>query len=161
MGMYGKYVAISKEDLEAIKEDATKLYDIEAYTTLDIDKSWQAIFYTLNRDIEDGEAPMNLVVPMSMDYELGLEEMDYGSFLLTNDLIKEGYAYMQTINKEKLRDMYDLTEMVKEGIYPLSDSDLEDDENSFFEYLFENFENIKKFYKKMINEDKSLVFYIS
>lgn len=161
MGMYGTYVAIKNDELKAIQEDATKLYDIDSEITLDIDKSWQALFYTLTGDIADGEAPMNLVVPMGMDYEMGLEEMDYGSFLLTEELVKEGYDYMQTIDKAKFKSMYNLAEMVEEEIYPLSESDLEVDSDFFFNYLYEKLESIKEFYKKAIEEGKSIIFYIS
>lgn len=160
MGMYGTYVAISNQELAAIEKEATSLYDVDSDFRLDIDKSWEALHYTLCNDIADGEPPMGNVVPMNMDNALDLDEMEFGAFALPLEEVKEAYEYMLTIDKEKLRSMYNFEEMVKEEIYPLSGME-EDNGNDFFNYLYENFESIKIFYKEVLEKNMSIVFYIS
>lgn len=160
MGMYGTYVAISNQELAAIEKEATSLYDVDSDFRLDIDKSWEALHYTLCNDIADGEPPMGNVVPMNMDNALDLDEMEFGAFALSLEEVKEAYEYMLTIDKEKLRSMYNFEEMVKEEIYPLSGME-EDSCNDFFDYLYENFETIKTFYKEVLEKNMSIVFYIS
>ena len=158
--MYGTYVAISNQELAAIEKEATSLYDVDSDFRLDIDKSWEALHYTLCNDIADGEPPMGNVVPMNMDNALDLDEMEFGAFALPLEEVKEAYEYMLTIDKEKLRSMYNFEEMVKEEIYPLSGME-EDNGNDFFNYLYENFESIKIFYKEVLEKNMSIVFYIS
>ncbi len=160
MGMYGTYVAISNQELAAIEKEATSLYDVDSDFRLDIDKSWEALHYTLCNDIADGEPPMGNVVPMNMDNALDLDEMEFGAFALPLEEVKEAYEYMLTIDKEKLRSMYNFEEMVKEEIYPLSGME-EDSGDDFFDYIYENFESIKTFYKEVLEKKMSIVFYIS
>lgn len=160
MGMYGTYVAISNEELKAIEEEATSLYDVDSDFRLDIDKSWEALHYTLCNDIADGEPPMGNVVPMNMDNALDLDEMEFGAFALPSEEVKEAYEYMLTLDKAKLKSIYNFDEMVEEEIYPLSGMENEDGEE-FFDYLYKNFESIKDFYQKVLEKDMSIVFYIS
>lgn len=161
MGMQGTYVAISKHDLEAIEKDANEVLNIDSNIRLDIDKSWQALHYTLTGDLEDGEPPMSYVVPTNLDNSLDLEVPDLETFILTNKQVKEAYQHMTTIDKGAFSKMYNLENMVEDGVYPLSSADLEDEPNNFMEYLYENLEAIKAFYKQAIEEDKAVVFYIS
>lgn len=160
MGMYGTYVAISNQELSAIKEEATNLYDVDSDFRIDIDKAWEALHYTLCNDIADGEPPMGNVVPMNMDNALDLEDMEFGAFALSQEEVKEAYKYMQTLDKDKLKIMYKFDEMVEEEVYPLSGAE-EDDGDEFFDYLYEYFEDIKAFYKKVVEKSMCIVFYVS
>lgn len=160
MGMYGTYVAITEKQAQEIKENPSKLFDVDSDIRLDIDKSWEAIHYVLCADISDGELPMGNVVPMHMENFLDLEEMQYGAFMITDNALKEVYEYMTEVDKELLKSMYDIEELIEEEIYPLSEEDADEGEE-FFEYLYENFEAIKAFYKKALDLNRSVIFYIS
>lgn len=160
MGILGAYVAISNQELEEIEKEATRLYDVDSDFRLDIDKSWEALHYTLCNDIADGDPPMGNVVPMNIDNALYLDEMELEAFTISHAQIKEAYNYMLTLDKTKLKAMYNFDEMIKEGVYPLSTIDSENGE-SFFNYLYENFERIKEFYLRVIEQNKSIIFYIN
>lgn len=160
MGMYGTYVAITEKQAQEIKKNPSKLFDVDSDIRLDIDKSWEAIHYVLCADISDGELPMGNVVPMHMDNFLDLEEMQYGAFMITSNALKEVYEYMTEVDKELFKSMYDIEELIEEEIYPLSPEDADEGEE-FFEYLYENFEAIEAFYKKVLDLNMSVIFYIS
>ena len=164
--MCGYYVAVNDAQLELIEDGEFSLYEFGDFEKpsemlLDIDKSWQVLYYILCGDIADGAAPMGYVVPMADDCYMGMEEMEFGSFLLSPQKVKEAYDYMQTLDKAKLKNMYNIDELVEEEVYPLSVADKADKGEEFFEYVYHYFEEIKEFYKKALEKQLSVIFYIS
>lgn len=66
MGMIGYYIALPEEEIQQLAARTKMLEDMDPYNreNLDIDKSWQALYYLLCEDICDGGPPLGYVVPM-------------------------------------------------------------------------------------------------
>jgi hypothetical protein len=154
MGMIGRYIAVSPDALQAIKSQELSIHDIEA--GLDIDKSWQALHYVLCGELADGEPPLGYVVPMAGNYIGHLSDVE--AFVLNPEQIEEALAAVEQITAAELKEQYDFGELVKEGIYPVTE---EDDPEEFFDYIYSNFVSIREFYARIAAEGQSIVFYIS
>lgn len=161
MGMIGYYTALPEEEIQQLVSRTKMLEDLDPYNReyLDIDKSWQALYYMLSGDISDGEPPLSYVIPMDQDNLIEFGE--FGAFYLTPPQIREAYQAIEAMTRDELLAKYNYNEMLEEAIYPLY-GDAEDGEaEQFFDYLYSYFNDIRKYYSKTIVEGKGLVFYIS
>ena len=160
MGMIGNYVAVKGDTLEKIKSGELDFFDIdpEKCPTLDIDKSWQAIHYMLCKgEIAEGDPPMGYVVPMHSDNLLDVE-MDFGAFMITCEQVQEAYEAIKNIYEAQFRAKYDIKSLAEDEVYPVVDADTDDE--TFFEYLFDYFNQIRDFYKQAIENSQEIIFYI-
>lgn len=158
MGIIGNYIAIDSDIIQKIQQSQTDFFEIDPdkYPTLDIDKSWEAIHFLLCGVKSDGEPPLGNVVPMREENELNIE-MDYGAFALTYQQVRETYLQIKDLGEQDLRAKYDIKTFVEKGIYPtVSD----EDEDNFFEYIYENFKLIQDFYKESSENNVGIIFYI-
>ncbi|WP_042163313.1 YfbM family protein [Paenibacillus gorillae] len=157
MGMIGCYFTIDNTLMQQVIEGETSLNDLNPhdYPNLDIDKSWEGIHYLLCKDISDGEPPLSYVVPLITD-----QHLDYGSFgafYLRAGQVAEAYQAIAELDEAQLRLQFDFQKMIEEEIYPFS---ADEDENELFEYLLQNFNEIKRFYSQTAAEGKGVIFYI-
>ncbi|MGE6257537.1 YfbM family protein [Heyndrickxia sporothermodurans] len=161
MGMIGYYTALLEEEIQQLAARTKMLEDLDPYSreSLDIDKSWQALYYMLCGDISDGEPPLGYVVPMDQDKYI--EFGDFGAFYLTLRQIQEAYQAIEAMTRNELLEKYNYKMMLEEDIYPLYGEAEEGEEEEFFDYLYSYFNDIRKFYSKTIAEGKGIVFYIS
>ncbi|MDM5232820.1 YfbM family protein [Lysinibacillus pakistanensis] len=163
MGMIGYYIALPEEEIQQLAARTKMLEDMDPYNreNLDIDKSWQALYYLLCEDICDGGPPLGYVVPM--DQANYLEFGDIGAFYLTHRQICEAYQAIEAMTRDELLAKYNYNKMLEEDIYPLySDGEEKDGEaEQFFDYLYSYFKDIRKFFAETISEGKGLVFCIS
>jgi len=163
MGMIGYYIAFPEEEIQQLAAGTKMLEDMDPYNreNLDIDKSWQALYYVLCEDICDGEPPLGYVVPMDQDNYL--EFGDIGAFYLTLPQLREAYQAIVAMTRDELLAKYNYNKMLEGDIYPLyGDGDVKDGEaEQFFDYLYSYFKNIRKFFAETISEGKGLVFCIS
>lgn len=159
MGMLGNYISVCEEELKRIRSGEKDILYINPgdYPSLDIDKSWQAVHYLLCGDIDDGEPPAGYVVPLRDDnfIESGME---FGAFSASAEQVREALAYLDSLNEDKLKNMYDFKSMLDDDVYPLSGGE---DEDEFFAYLMENIAAIKKFYGEAATRGDAVVFYVS
>lgn len=158
MGMIGNYIAVDEAKLEAIIKCEEDILDIDPKdcAVLDIDKSWQAIQYLLFRDIDEGPPPMGYVVPMMTDNAIDCE-LDFGAFYLTSEQVEEAYDYLNGLDEETIKDMYDFQAMVADEVYPIA---TDDDEDEFYQYIYSYLMDIKEFYKEAADKGKAVIFYV-
>lgn len=158
MGMIGNYIAVDEAKLEAIIKCEEDILDIDPkdYAVLDIDKSWQAIQYLLCQDIDEGPPPMGYVVPMMVENAIDCD-LDFGAFYLTSEQVEEGYDYLNTLDEETVKEMYDFQAMVADEVYPIA---TDDDEEEFYRYIYSYLMDIKAFYKEATDKGNAVIFYI-
>ena len=66
--------------------------------------------------------------------------------------------YLDSLDEDKLKGMFDFGAMLADEVYPIMD---ERDEDGFFEYLRDYVKEIKKFYKETAERRGAVVFYVS
>lgn len=154
MGMIGNYLAVNAELLQSIRNEEVSLHGIGP--KLDIDKSWQALHYTLNGGQEGNDSPLGTAVPLTSHY-IG-HYSDAEVFALEPDEVKLTAEALEGIEEAWLREHYDFRQMMEEGIYPL----IEDDEaEEFFDYIYTYFKAIREFYQQASASASCVLFYIS
>ena len=156
--MAGNYVAIDSDTLQEIIDNELDLLEIDPneYPTLDIDKAWEAIHFLLCGVSFDGNPPLGYVVPMREENALDTE-FDNGAFAITHQQVQEAYNCIKDIGEQELRAKFNIKSFVENEIYP---GVVDDDENSFFEYFNEKFKLIQDFYKKALENNSGIVFYV-
>jgi len=157
MGMYGSYISLEKKELEKLLNCNKDFDDIESVEILDIDKSWQAIQYLLGGDICEIEGPLGYVVPMLVENTIDCDS-EFGVFYITTEQIKEAYDALFPLTKEDLLEKYNFSEMLEDEVYPIVE---DEDEKEFFDYIYSYLLEIKEFYKKTIEKELAILFYIS
>ena len=157
MGMYGSYISLEKKELEKLLNGNKDFDDIESVEILDIDKSWQAIQYLLGRDICEIEGPLEYIIPMLVENAIDCDS-EFGVFYITTEQIKEAYDALFPLTKEDLLEKYNFSEMLEDEVYPIVE---DEDEKEFFDYIYSYLLEIKEFYKKTIEKELAILFYIS
>ncbi len=158
MGMIGTYIAVDDKLLQDIINEEVDILDLDEDNSLmiDIDKSWQAIHYLLCEDIDEGDLPMGYVVPLLEDNLMDCD-LDYGAYYLNNDQVGVALDYLNTLDDETLKELYDFNAMVIAEIYPIVD---DEDQDEFYDYIYDYLQNIKMFYQEVVARKMGIIFYV-
>lgn len=162
MGMCGYYLALEAETVEKIKNNELNPFEFfyggEKYNeenTLDIDKTWHALFYLLS-ELSDEDENLIYAVPMCDEYAFNLDS-DIPEFWIDTLKVAKAAEAVNKVTREKLLENYNIENMIEFNIYPLVDGENEDE---FFEYIYSYFINIQKFLSKAARENKEIIFCI-
>lgn len=158
MGMIGNYMAIDDLLLNQIIECEKEILDIDLNQcpTLNIDKTWQAIHYLLCKTVHDGKPPAGYVVPMIVDNSIDCE-LDFGAFYITSRQVKEASDFLNSLNDDDLKKMYDFKSMLKDEVYPLVEND---EETEFYEYIYFYLAELRKYFKQTAEKKYAVIFYV-
>lgn len=158
MGMIGYYLAIESDYAEKIKNNEINVFDIntDEQNSLDIDKSWHALYYTLSLMSADN-GDLKYVVPMCDEVEIQCNS-ELPVFGLSLSQTAQVAKAVSGITKEDFLQNYHFSEMAENDVYPIM-SDEESEE--FFEYIYGYFTVIQKFFSKAASENKAIIFYIA
>src|SRR5687768_16999207 len=129
MSMIGNLFRVTTKDLEEILKDSSllenKVYSEESVNLedlLDLDKSWEGIFYLLTGcgidDIEQAKPPLSwtLFSGQIVDEE---QDMGYGpAHYLHADQVKQLNSELDKITIDDIRQKYNGKQMNAVGIYP-------------------------------------------
>ena len=161
MGMIGHYFRTSSENMEHLKLEELDLYafldTLDESEQLDIDKTWQAIQFTLTGTTgetdETAEKPWgNLVIGNDyiIPYEFPL------SFISAKE-VREIAEAMKAMDEAEFRKIFDFKKMVSINIYPLVYGE---DEEEFFDYVYGYFAEMRKFFFEAAAMGLAVAFYI-
>jgi hypothetical protein len=167
MSMIGNLFRVTTDDLERILKDSSiledRIYSEESEDTtdrLDIDKTWDAIFYLLTghpvAEMEQAKPPLSwsLFSLQLIDEE---QDMGYGpAHYITADQVKQLNKELAKISSEDLRQKYIGREMNEVEIYPGGWEEIES-----LEYVLDNFEQLKQFYMTAEKENKAVITFIN
>lgn len=159
--MIANFLRVSDSELEEYKKDSQLLEDriysdeIDADPNfIEIDKSWDGIIYLLTgKNVENATGELLKVI---FSGQLIDEEQDLGygpAHYLKSEEVKELSRRISEIGIEELKQKFKPDEMTKLEVYPL----IWDEGETAFEYLSENFEDLKKFYSEASNSNQSII----
>lgn len=100
---------------------------------------------------------MGYVVPIR-DESFIESGMEFGAFFADAEQVREAAEYLDSLDEDKLKGMFDFGAMLADEVYPIMD---ESDEDGFFEYLRDYVRKIKEFYKETAERHCAVVFYVS
>jgi hypothetical protein len=167
MDMTGTLFSVPMKDLEEILCDSSLLeHKICSENTetmsnlLDLDKSWEAIFYLLTGHpvVQIGE-PQHILSWTLFSGQIVDEEQDLGygpAHYLTTEQVRKLNAELDKISYESLMLKYDGKAMNDAGIYP----EVWDHSDSL-DYVLFNFEQLKHFYKLAEAENRGVISFIN
>jgi hypothetical protein len=168
MGMIRNLLRVTKSELDEYLKDSSLLEDrifteeeTEDENLLDIDKTWEGIFYLLTRcNLEQAE---NAAPPLSWTLFSGQivdEELDMGygpaNYCLPAQ-VKEIATALKELPGEILKQKYDPVKMEELEIYPL---DWLQDENAF-QYLSQRYESMREFYDTATINNQAVITFLS
>jgi hypothetical protein len=122
----------------------------------DLDKSWHAIHYCLNKTNEAAEPPMDFI----MDGGRTAGDIDVGfgpARLVDSGAVKEIDRRISGVTPEQLRERYDPAEMDRLEIYP---GIWQRDGDEGFEYVAEYFESLKRFVDHCARHDLGMAVFL-
>ena len=163
MSMIGHYLRVDQESMAELVADPDGIEDFlfnqehetgNGSRALDIDKSWHAIHFLLNRNAWEGTPPlMNAVLG---GRELG-EDLGYGPpRILEASEVREVAKALGAISADQLLQAYDPAALNQAEIYPEGWSDDEPEEP----YIAEHYKALVDFFKHAAEAGDAMILYL-
>ena len=159
MGMIANYQPTTDIELEKIMclDDVEELQESEDIEICDIDKMWDALHFLLtgksaSEPIEDNLISEAIVGQFNISGE-EIEEFISGT---KTDRVKEIAKALQELNFETYIDKFDMSAFSQNDIYP-NIWGYEDEADEIKDDLRNSFENLKKFYEKMAEQERAVL----
>lgn len=159
MSMIGYFLRADEDITQKIRngEDSGFLFDDDD-RNLCIDKAWHAIHYIVTGCVWDipEDNPLGQIVlggePINDD------DMGYGpARLIPRETVSQISENLEKWDEAVFRENFHMQDLISNEIYPfVSDGD----EESFFEYIWENFDELKKFYKAAAEDGQNVIAFI-
>lgn len=160
--MIGYYLRVSEQELKEIVSDSSLLDDKidseQLDNLLDIDKSWEAIFYLLTGHPIAEEEETNPPLSWILFNENVVEGQDMGfgpACYLTIDQLRQLNKALESITKEVIRQKYNGKEMNEAGVYP----EVWEEPESL-DYVLDYFEQLKAFLKTAETNNMAVIMFI-
>lgn len=162
MGMIGCYIRISEENVLKLQQAEDNLQglvfgDMDEDNTISIDKAWHAIHFTLTGCPFGGEDD-NIFSKLVMSGNVFMEiDGEPPAMLITANDVKKLSEAMDSLEEQQFREKFNISEMLENNIYPVMD---DENEEEFFDYVWANLIELKKFIEEAANERQAVIFYI-
>ena len=159
MSMIANFLRVADKELEEYKKDSQLLED-RIYNDdndpnfIEIGKSWDGIIYLLTGD--NAENATGELLNIIFSGQLIDEEQDLGygpAHYLKSEQVKEMNKKISGIGIEELRQRFKPDEMTNLEVYPW----IWEEGEMAFEYLFDNFEELRKFYSAASENDQAII----
>lgn len=162
MGMNGTYISIPNSLLNQIINGEKSILEIDPMQCcpLEVDKSWKAIHYLLCKEIENGKPPMGYVVPTRDDNQLDCE-LEFGAFYLTPQQVKEATNFLNSLDDNMLKSMYDFKSIQQNAVYPLHGTENEMDAELLYEYIYSHLIKLREYFNETARKERSILFYFN
>ena len=147
MGMIANYQSTTDTELEKFMclDDVEEAQENENLETCDIDKMWDALHFLLTGKSASEPIEDNLI-----------SEAIVGQFNISGEEIQEFAKALQELDFETYIDKFDMSAFSQNDIYP----DIwgyEDEADLIKDDLRNSFENLKKFYEKMAEQERAVL----
>lgn len=162
MSMIGYYLRADEDTVSRVRDGEANdlLFGDEAGEKLiSIDKTWHAIHYILTGcvwDIPDDNISGQLVLGGE---PVNDEDMGYGpARLIPAETVKSLNDALAVWDESRFRENFHIQDMTDNEIYPVMAGE---DEADFFEYVWEYFDELKKFVKEAAEKEESIITFLA
>lgn len=164
MATAGNYFRTSESTVADIQNGKHELTDFIYDRTqedciLPVDRAWHAIQFALNGTAfggDDDNIFSRLVLSGNKLRED--DEDEFSAMLIEPGDVRDLSAALHGLSEEDFRERFHVDEMLENEIYPVTE---EDDEEDFFEYVWDYVEEMKEFFEAAAAEGQAVVFYLS
>ena len=159
MGMIANYQSTSDSELENFLclDDVEELQENEDLEICDIDKMWDALHFLLTGKSASEPIEDNLISEAIVgQFNISGEEIQEFISGTKTDRVKEIAKALQELDFETYIDKFDMSAFSQNDIYP----DIwgyEDEADLIKDDLRNSFENLKKFYEKMAEQERAVL----
>jgi Domain of unknown function (DUF1877) len=167
MSMIGNLLRVSKSELEGYLENSSLLEErvypeeyIEDPNLLDLDKSWESIYFLLtgctSTDFEKAEPPLSLILFNGTVIDEN-QDMGYGPATYSSvEEVKEIANALPEVIREKLHSKFESLKSKDSELYPFNP-----DGEDMFDYIFEYYTKMKEFYLIAAKNDQAVISFIN
>jgi len=167
MSMIGNYYMIDEEIIKKIRQGEllveNLIYDenddVDEEKSLDIDKAWHAIHFTLTGEIgkvNNDDVLCKIVLSGNLVND---EDVGYGpAHEITSDEVKKINLAIKDMSEDDFRSRFNFQKMVESEVYPISEGE---DEGEFFEYIWYYFDALKVFFAKASESNSCILSYLN
>lgn len=162
MGMIGCYIRTSEENIFKLQQEEENLQefifgDVNENNSINIDKAWHAIHFTLTGCPFGGDND-NIFSKLVLSGNIFMEiDEELPTMLITANDVKKLSEAMDNLQEQKFRERFNISEMLENSIYPVMN---DENEEEFFDYVWSNLIELKKFMKEAANEGQVMIFCI-
>lgn len=161
MSMIGYYFPADDDMVQSMKEGGSgelmfgEKHQDELFS---IDKAWHAIHYVLTGEV--WEVPEdNILAQLILGGEpVNDEDMGYGpARLISKETVSGLSVAMDEWDMEGFRAKFDIRDMAENEIYPVMS---DEDEELFFQYVWENFDALKQFFRETTQKGLNILTFL-
>ena len=133
--------------------------DAELNEGINIDKAWHAIHFTLTGEVWEVSEDEPISQAVLGGEPINDEDMGYGPMrLIPKELVPQIADALDEVDEAAFRKKFNLQDMVEKEIDPVMD---EENEVQFFEYVWELFVELKKFYKDAAEKNYNVLTFLA
>ena len=161
MSMIGYFLKADDKLVEKMTqgEPGEIIFD-DAYSEnmIDVDKTWHAIHFILSGNAYESNDDNVLSQLVLGGAPVNEEDLGYGpALLLDKNLVKQIAEALHAWDETLFREKFDFNNMIANDIYPIIDGE---DENDFYDYVWEYFEILKVFIAKAAKQGQNVITFI-
>jgi hypothetical protein len=164
MSMIGNILRVTNDDLQAYLKDSSllesRIYneEDEDRNLTDIDKAWEGILFLLTgQNLAEADHPLAAVLfsgqLIDEDQDLGYGPAHYN----TPEQVTKLNELISVFKEEDLQQRFDPDKMTSLGIYP----EIWDEGNEAFEYLAENFLDVRQTYEDAAKNGEAIIIFLN
>ena len=165
MSMIGNFVELSPKDLDRLIANPSAVVDFiypeeeQRENSIDIDKSWHAIHFTLTGSAWEGEPPLaNLVLG---GVEVG-DDVGYGpARYLTADQVKEVVEAIKVIGAQEFAHRFNRQKLLANDIYPDIWDDSEETDEEQLDYLLTWYQQLATYYATAARKGNAMLKFLN
>ena len=162
MGMYANYQLLNDKDLTELKNlDKDEIFEIvedmneESEVLLDIDKMWDVLHFVLT-GVDSSKPIRNNPLSEAIVGVDSIEDISEYSAYIEKERVNEIVLALENFDFEKAMENFSMEKCKKANLYP-DIWDYEEELEEIKEELTEHFENMKEFYKKILDLNENVL----
>lgn len=162
MGMHANYQLLNDKDLTELKNlDKDEIFEIvedmneESEVLLDIDKMWDVLHFVLT-GVDSSKPIRNNPLSEAIVGVDSIEDISEYIAYIEKERVNEIVLALENFDFEKAMENFSMEKCKKANLYP-DIWDYEEELEEIKEELTEHFENMKEFYKKILDLNENVL----
>lgn len=159
MSMICYYLQADDETLQKFQSGNANPFTDMGDASIDIDKAWHTIHYILTGEVWDVPDDDILAQLVLGGEPINDEDLGYGPMrLLTKETVSQLADALEKWDEDAFRENFHMEDLTANEIYPTTGMD---EEEEFFQYVWENFDVLKKFIKETSEKDLNVLTFLA